>query len=540
MTPCGRLLTEVASVLYRPSQSAEYWTSEFQLTEDDLEFLQAYILQEERPVTDARLAHALIEHRFHREEQRISQELARGTLYQPKNDYEIGDTVVFPALDFAVGTVVDKRPGKNPEHGEFNVITVEFEGGDKPRMFAAALKTPHKLNQENGEAPDEEALKDPEALYDLYGNEVRTRLAEELASKGQPEFVNLGRNWMLASLLAEVHVGHRNIAEALIEVQGQPLPTSEILPELDLPQEISPAAAAFSVDLSLSQDPRFIDVGIESRLWHLRRLLPEEATTIPRRLQVYKDIFDRSAISVPLLQLEWEIDDEWTEGDASSRSTTQAATVSLTLTYPHRRSGTLPLSSRTRSFFPVREDKHSMITFIDGRWGKRFPGWVVPEGRYVCGLHDWYEEHKLPVGAYLQLERTDNPTEIIIDFRPRRMRREWVRMARVENDQLVFQLQKQAIACEYDEEMVIAEDDPQAIDELRRNLYRLNPTVYELLEVIAPNLMGLSTQGTVHAKTVYSAINLVRRTTPGPIFAALCTNPRFHDVGSGYFALARP
>ena len=79
-----------------------------------------------------------------------------------------------------------------------------------------------------------------------------------------------------------------------------------------------------------------------------------------------------------------------------------------------------------------------MITFIDGRWGKRFTGWVVPDGRYVCGLSQWYEEHGIPVGGHVVLERTENPAEVMIDLKPHRSKREWVRVARVEGDQLKF------------------------------------------------------------------------------------------------------
>jgi hypothetical protein len=199
----------------------------------------------------------------------------------------------------------------------------------------------------------------------------------------------------------------------------------------------------------------------------------------------------------------------------------------------------LPLANRTRGFFPVREGKRSLITFIDGRWGKRFPGWIIPEARYVCGLSDWYEEHKLPVGAFITLERTEDPAEVVVDFRPHRMKREWVRMVRVEKNQLVFQLQKQAIAADYDEEMVVAEADPAAVDELRRTLYQQNPSLQELLDELAPQLMGLNTQGTVHAKTLYSAINMLRRTAPGPIFAALSASPQYQHLGGGVFAMAR-
>lgn len=525
---------------YRPSQNPAYWTSDFQLTQDDIEYLHNFALERERPVTDRDLAESLIAYRFRREEQRIQRELSRGTLYQPKDDFDVGDSLIFPTLDFALGVVTAKRPGQNPEHGEFSVVTVDVEGEDKPRHFAASLKTPHKLNRSPGDdGTGQDDLIGPEELTSEYGSEVRTRLAEALLESASPQFSNLGPYFLPASLLVEVHVGHLNIAEAAIDVQSRPIPTSELLPEMDFPSEVPPAIAAYSLDLGLAGDRRFADVGVEGREWYLRRLLPEAAVTIPRRLQHSDDDYDRDQIGVTLLQLEWELDDEWTAGGATSISVVQIPSVSLTLTYPHRRSGTLPLTNRTLSFFPVREGKRSMITFVDGRWGNRFPGWVIPEGRYVCGLHEWYENHELPVGAFIVLERTNEPGEVVVDYRPRRMKREWVRMARVTANELEFQLQKQAIKCEYEEEMILAEATPEEIDRLRRSLYQSDPSVSELVESMAPKLMGLSTQGTVHAKTVYSAINLLRRTAPGPIFAALSTSPRFREVGGGQFALSR-
>lgn len=523
----------------RPSQTSAYWTTEFELTEDDQEFLAAYLEQRDRPATDNDLARALIEHRCQREEQRIQHELARGKLYQPKNDYATGDTLVFPIFDFATGTVISKRAGRNPEHGEFEVLEVQFDAAPKARYFAASLQTPHKLNQDAEDGALFRDVEGPEVLFKRYGPEVRVELADALQDLAADEFVNLGPYWLLNRQLAGVHVGHLNIAEALIEVQNQPLPTAQILPDLDLPKEIPAAIQAFSFDVAMSQDARFADVGVDNREWYLRRLLPEEAIAPPRRLQHHADGYDRSVIGVPLLELEWELDDEWTEGGAASLSGAQLPSVSFALIYPHRRSGTLPLSNRTRGFFPVREGKRSLITFIDGRWGKRFPGWIIPEGRYVCGLSEWYEEHKLPVGAFITLERTEDPAEVVVDFRPHRMKREWVRMVRVEKDQLVFQLQKQAIAADYDEEMVVAEADSAAVDELRRALQQQDPALEELLDELAPQLMGLSTQGTVHAKTLYSAINMVRRTAPGPIFAALSSSPLYQHLGGGTFAMAR-
>ena len=85
----------------------------------------------------------------------------------------------------------------------------------------------------------------------------------------------------------------------------------------------------------------------------------------------------------------------------------------------------------------------------------------------------------------------------------------------------------------------MAEADPSATDELRRSLYHAALTIDELVDEAAPQLMGLSTRGVVHVKTIYSAINLVRRTPPGPVFAAVVSNPRFQEVGDGEFGMAR-
>ncbi len=523
---------------YRSSQNPSYWTTDFRIGQDDIEFLQEFLQNRERPALENDLVQALVEARFRREDQRIRRELARGAVYQPKNAYQVGQSVVFPHMDFAVGAVTALRPGANPEHGDFEVITVKFEQG-KPRYFAANLKTPHKLNLpagDNGMA--QEDIVGADKILERHGRELRARLREQMLGLAGSPFVNLGRYWSLASLLAEVHIGHLNIAEAAIDVRGAPLSTADILPELSLPREVPPALAAFSVDLALSQDERFVDVGAESREWYLERLMPKEATDTPRRLQHVAEDYDRSVLGVPLLQLEWELDDEWADNDLTSAA--KPAQIEIALIYPHRRSGTLPLSLRTSSLFPVREGKRSMITFVDGRWGKRFTGWVVPEGRYVCGLGQWYEEHGIPVGGHVVLERTDNPAEVVIDLKPHRSKREWVRVARVESGQLKFTMQKHMIACDYDEAMIVAEADTASTDDLRRRLYGQQVSVYQLVDAMAPQLMGLSTQGTVHAKTVYSAINLLRRTAPGPVFAALMSNPRFQATGSGEFSMARP
>ena len=47
-----------------------------------------------------------------------------------------------------------------------------------------------------------------------------------------------------------------------------------------------------------------------------------------------------------------------------------------------------------------------------------------------------------------------------------------------------------------------------------------------------------SPQGAVHAKTIYSAVNVLRRVPPGPILATLASNPDFEYVGNHYWKLS--
>jgi len=55
------------------------------------------------------------------------------------------------------------------------------------------------------------------------------------------------------------------------------------------------------------------------------------------------------------------------------------------------------------------------------------------------------------------------------------------------------------------------------------------------LRFIFPELAKLNPQGTVHAKTLYSAVNVVRRCPPGPIFNELSTHACFIPMGHGYW-----
>jgi hypothetical protein len=525
-------------VIQRKTHTTEYWQA-FTLTPGDIEFLHNLLLDTEQPIRIEALAEALVTERIRQEEAELRAELGRGVIYQPKKRFAIGDKVIFPSLDFRLGEVTELRPGRNPEFGEFEVITVDFGPDRRQRDFASALSAPHKLNVATPELLISGTAEPPAKLLATVAANVPSVLKAQLAH--EEVFATFENRWLLRSLLADVHIGHLNIAEAAIEMRGAPVETAALLAELDLPAEIRPNVLAFSLNSALTADGRFDQVGPgEKRCWVLRRMEPAEALETPLPLRFTLLPFDRTLMPHDLVQVEWELDDEWSDELISGPAAVRAnlPTTTLMLTYPHLISGTLPLNKHTRPFFPTGFGERTVVTMIDGRWGQRFLAWVVHAGRYVAGLRPWFEQHKLPAGAYIVLERRDKSGEIVVDFKPKRMRREWMRKAQVVDGKIDIQLRKGEVACEYDEAMIIGDERPDEVLKLRASPAFAARPLAEIVYEIFTNLAGLSQSGSVHAKTVYSAINLVRRCPPGPIFTALASDSRIQDIGSGLYRLA--
>ena len=524
-------------MIERQTQSVAYWQS-FSITQRDTEFLHDLMLDAGRPLTAQALALALIGERCRQEESNLRSELARGTLFQPKKRFGVGDKVIFPALDYRLGEVVGIRAGENPEYGPFDVLAVDFGPDRRQRSYAASLSAPHKLNADTPDLLLSQPAVPPEKLLATVAAQVPGSLSTQLALN--PDLARFEDFWLLRDQMASIHVGHLNIAEAAIEIRAAPVETTTLVKEMELPAEISPEVVAFSLQSAMTVDGRFDQVGPgEIRSWYLCRMEPAEALHVPELLRIEPAVYDRDALTPELFQLDWELDDEWSDtGDTAAPGVKPSgpASITLLLIYPHLASGTLPLNKHSRSFFPHGHGERTLVTLVDGRWGQRFSGWVVHNGRYIAGLRHMFEQHKLPAGALITLERRDDSGEIYVDYRPRRMRREWTRRAQlIEDNRLDIQLRKQEVSCEYDELAIIGDDRPEDVLKLRANpLYAhapLSELVYEVLE----DLAGLS--GSVHAKTVYSAVNVLRRCSPGPILAALATDRRLVNLGDCLFQL---
>lgn len=516
----------------------QYWTDDFEITDADLEFIFSVFLEDEKPLTSREIAQRLVQYRVDQEKQQLRRQIERGEIFQPQNTYAVGQTIVFPALDFATGEVVGQRPGNNPQAGDFTVIEVKFSDGQS-REFASTLAISHQLNLDSPDSffsVDTSAISVEKILED-YGDDIIYMLEDRF--RAEDDVVNFAGRWFLRSLLADVSIAHLHLAEAVLVMnEGGPLETQAILAEIGLPQEINPRLQAFSLDKALFHDDRFDEVGPAGKvLWCLREMEPEEVLAVPERLKYAPIDYEWRHLTPELATLEREIDDELSNLRSSDAS---ADSVTFSLNFPHRRTGTLPLNSSLRHLFPTAyEAPRILMTLIDGQTGNEMLAWVVREHQYVYGLADFYRQHALPVGAYITVKRTDDPSRVVVTFAGHRPRTEWIRLAVADSDgRLRFENHKRSIGAEYDELMILGADDLAAVDALWIPTDRARRPLAELMRDLMSELARLTPQHTVHATTLYSAVNVVRRCPPGPIFATLVAHPDFEHVGGPYWRLS--
>ncbi len=518
------------------TQTAQYWEEEFALEQTDIDQLYNHLLEVEKPQTIAQMTTVVIEHRVNAELKQVERLMAGRTIYQPADNYDVGAKLVFPVMQFAHGDVTGKRKGFNPQVGQFEVIQVDIDG--EAKEFASNLEADHVLNQSednDSELPDELAAIDVNNLVAVYGEKVGASIAESL--EGHEEFLRLGSNWFVKSLMAEVNIGHLHLAEAVLEMSGGgPSPTTEILPHLDMDAGLDSAVLEFSLNYSLLNDARFDEVAPKGEVaWYLHRLEPDAVKNAPERLQYSPIPHDRALLSPQLLLLERELDDEWSDVDVPDL----AQAVVFTLTFPHRWAGTIPLSARIRPLLPIGQSPRQQITLIDEFSNEEIDGWIVKDGRYIYGLGDWYEQYKIPIGGFVHLKPGPKPNVIIIGYDKRRSQREYVRLATANDNRIQFELRKRGIECGFDDLLIVGTDVTAAIDALFRRSESQQRTIASLLSEIFDPLAALNPQNAVHAKTLYSAINMLRRVPPGPLFAELVRHPAFTPVGDHYWQFDR-
>ena len=514
-----------------PLISTDYWT-DIQITQQDIEYLHNHLFELETPLTARELVPVLINERIRVERLAAQQRRqAGGKTYFPKEAYRVGDELIFPALNWKHGKVTGLRAGANPELGTFEVLTVDLGNGAE-RLFAANLPN-HTLNDQP--VTVEEEGFDAENTLRTYGNDLEKKI--ETAFQNDDDLVRIAGRWFPRALLVDVNVGHLNLAEAVLDMTGgEPLPTSALLKDVALPEGVNPKLAEFSLNLALQEDGRFDEVGPAGQvLWCLRRLEPEEVREVPLHLRYSPVPYDRAVLTQQMLNLESQLDDELSE--IESPATTDVKDVTVSLIYPHLRTGTLPLSARVRPLFPTAyESPRVRLTLVDGRTKQKMPGWVVREQGYVFGLREWYKANDLIVGSLVRIRRGDQPGEVIIEAKTYRSTKDWVRTVIIGADRgVVFALLKQPVSAEFNDRMAFAVPSMEAVDQiwLQDNKRPFEKLVADMIR----EMSKLTPQGHVHAQELYSAINIVRRVPPGPLFALLASKPEFTHVGDLYFRL---
>ncbi len=512
--------------------TAEYWQT-LSITKRDIEFLENHLFETEIPLSSRELMEALVGERIRAEREAQAGQLKNsGAVYLPKEQYKKGQKLLFPLLGFKQGEVVSIRPGKNPQVGAFEVLEVTLEDGSI-RLFASALPE-HKLNNPTEEKADPES--DPQTILAEHGEQLEQKLWDALAS--DENIAQVAGRWFPRALLMDINPGHLNLAEAVVEMAGgEPLSASSLMEQIDLAHDANAKLTEFSLNYALQEDGRFDEVGpVGQVLWCLRRLEPEEVQHVPDFLQYSPIDYDRSLLSGQMLALESQLDDELSDAD---QKPLKANETTLTLAYPHWRAGTLPVSARMRSFFPTANYAPRIrFTLMDGKTGEKIPAWVVREHGYVYGLRNWYEKQKLIPGAYITVRHSDMPGEVIVEAKTRRPVREWVRTVLAGSDGgLVFALLKQEVACEYNERMAVVVPDLAAVDKSFTQTSKNNQSLEKLTRDMLRELSKLTPQGHVHAEELYSAVNILRRTPPAPLFATLAATGDFLHVGDLHFRL---
>ncbi len=513
----------------------DYWQT-FSLGKKDIEFLTTYLFENETPLTEKELVPVLINERINVERDAlVKQQRSIGKVYLPEGRYKVGESLVFPAMDWKKGKVIGHRPGINPSLGEFEVMEVEFEGGPN-HLFAAGLAN-HKLNQPV-EISVEDQMLNPDNVIKTYGPDLEQKLDKALSA--DKDLVKIAARWFPRALLVDINVGQLNLAEAVLDeaAAGKPLATAALIDQLEISGNVNPKLIEFSMNLALQEDGRFDEVGPAGEvLWFLKRLEPQDVQQIPAPLRYIEIPYDRSILTREMLALEAELDDELAGNDPPAGNVTEATII---LNYPHWRAGTLPVSARVRGVFPTAyESPRVLFTLVDGQSREEIPAWVVRQHGYVYGLGALYQKYGLVPGSLITVAKGKKPGQVIVTPRIRRPTRDWVRTVLVGSDgRIVFAMLKQNLTTEFNERMVIAVPDPSAVDEACEQVAKQHLPFEQLVSDMMRELVKLNVQGHVHAQELYSALNIIRRCPPGALLAFLTTSSSYKHVGDLHYRLA--
>ena len=516
---------------------AQHWAHSFTIGADDIESITNRLLDKETPLSSVELAKAIVNQREAARREQREGRFRDIKIYQPACAYTVADRVAFSNENYRTATVLGVRPGNSGNAASFNVISVQFDdSSDGAREFVSEFSGAHPLNEVAADPFADEDIGDFSAEDIVSAPTVSIVAQVNDALEGNPDLVRIAGTWFVRELMLDVDIGHLHLAEAVLDISGGgPMTPGDILEQIGGLGDAPLPLQIFSLNHAMNRDERFDEVGpAGSILWHLTRLLPKMVRQVPKILQYVPLDYDRTLLDKDMRQLEYDLDDEH-----SPLKSPPQDEVSLTLIYPHRRVGTLPINSETRNFFPDARTPRIAITIVDALDKQEYPCWIVHQFRYVFGLAELYQKHHLPVGVYVYLNRTDDPSRFEIEFDNYRPRTEWIPLVQGAKDgQLRFRTAQRAIGADYDEMIIVGIKSLPEIDRMGKEAQNRQTPLATLLRGLIAELSKQNPQRTVHAKVLYSTLNILRRCPPGPIFATLVANPEFQYAGDHYWMLS--
>ena len=510
--------------------STENWQS-LQVTEKELEEIYNYLLDTETPIDKYQITKILIAKAVINFEKQLATEAASaGKQYLPEKSFTTGEELVFPALQNSKGKVINVRAGNNPSYPDLQVIDVEFS----PKVIKsfASNHQDHKLNNPLPQHANE--LLNPDYVMEKFGLALSAKVAE--ACSQTEDLVCFANHYFPRALLYDIGIGHLNLCEAVLEMaEGGPLSTSELISQIELPTGDNPQLTEFSINFALTKDGRFDEVGPSGIvLWFLKRLEPQEVQTPPLTLQ-FNRLLPNDFDDIPGLDELIRLVDDELESENTAEPVDE---ISISLSYPHWRAGTLPLTERNKNIFPTAfETPRVKFVFHDVNSNEKFPGWVVRPSKYVYGLRKWYEQQGVIPGSIITLRKSNVSGEVNILTSKSKSSRDWIRTVLVGADGgIVYAMLKQVIACKYDERMAIMITDVDGIDALWKE-GKSRQTDEKVIMNTMRELVKLNPQNQIHAQELYSAVNIIKRMPPSVILSILHSQPWAKHLGDLYFKL---
>jgi len=516
-------------------KNSPYW-EKLEIGSDDLQYLTNHLFETEEPLPINSLSLVLVNHRLQLlAKEEASRKAEAGLTYKPKESYPVGTRLSFPELDMLTGVIQSIREGDNPGLGNFQVATVELEDGTSKEF---AINMPgHPLNEVDYSAASGEA-QSAESIVKTYGRQLSNQLRAALDA--QHDLVRIGDTWFPRSLLIDIGPGELNIAEAVLDsLSGGPIGIEELMEQLELTKSgENPKLLAFSLNYALQEDTRFDEVGTTGKFsWFLKRLEPAEVLKTPLYLQSDGHSLISDDLDDSTYQLLDSLDDELSFSDEDINDAEASDSIFLTLTYPHWRAGSMPVTPLTNQVFPTALESDTIkVEFIDEQSKQPISAWIVRDKKYVIGLREWYEEKNLMPGSIIGIKRTKEPGVMTISPEKKRSNKEWVKTVLVGADGgLVFALLRQPISAGFNERMAIAIPDVDGLDSVWQNRQTKSPSLKTDVMRMMTELSKLNNQHHVHFVDLYASINVVRRTAPMDLMNILLSSEEFFHVGDNYF-----